>query len=130
MRLPARHRRRRIAIVAILCLLFQQVALAAYACPLPRMPPPMATMAAMTEHCAGMGMQQAEDNPALCDKHCAPDVSTPADPAKLSVPALALPPMAFAPMPATPSTRIAAQADIPIERSDPPLRLRFCSFLI
>jgi hypothetical protein len=75
-------------------------------------------------------MQAAEDNPALCAKHCAPDLSTPADQAKLSVPALMLPPSAFAPVLAAPLTSIAVQADTPIARSDPPPRLRYCSLLI
>ena len=126
MRLRARHRLR-IALVVILCLLFQQLALAAYACPMEQMPP---QMEAMAEHCAEMGMQQAQDNPALCAKHCSPDFSTPADHAKLSVPALMLPPVAFAPVLATPVTHVAVQAEIPIARSDPPPRLRFCSLLI
>ena len=126
MRLRARHRLR-IALAVILCLLFQQVALAAYACPLEQMPP---EMAAMAEHCAEMGMQQAQDNPALCAKHCSPDFLTTADHAKQSVPALMLPPLIFATVLATPTTHVAAQAEIPIARSDPAPRLRFCSLLI
>ena len=126
MRLRARHRLR-IALAVILCLLFQQVALAAYACPLEQMPP---EMAAMAEHCAEMGMQQAQDNAALCAKHCSPDFLTASDHAKLSVPALMLPPLVFAAVLATPMTHVAAQAEIPIARSDPPPRLRFCSLLI
>jgi len=126
MRLRARHRLR-VALVVIACLLFQQVALAAYACPMEQMP---AEMEAMAEHCAEMGMQQAEDNPALCAKHCAPDLATAADHAKLSVPALMLPPLTFAPVLITPVTHVAVQAEMPIARSDPPPRLRFCSLLI
>jgi len=121
-----RRQRLRIALVVIFCLLFQQAALATYACPLEQMPP---DMTAMAEHCAEMGMQQAQDNPALCAKHCAPDLSTAADHVKLSVPALMLPPLVFAPMLATPITH-ALQAEAPIARSDPPPRLRYCSLLI
>jgi len=126
MRLRARHRLR-VALVVIVCLLFQQLALAVYACPMEQMPP---AMTAMAEHCAEMGMQQAEDNPALCAKHCAPDLSTAADHAKLSVPALMLPPLVFAPVLATPVTHITLQSEIPIARSDPSPRLRYCSLLI
>ncbi|WP_374358985.1 hypothetical protein [Thermomonas sp.] len=126
MRLRIRHRLR-VALMVILCLLFQQLALAGYTCPLEQMPTEMAVMA---EHCAEMGMQQAQDNATLCDKHCSPDVSTPADHAKLSVPALMLPPLVFATVLATPMTHVAVQAEIPIARSDPPPRLRFCSLLI
>ena len=126
MPLRVRHRLR-IALVVILCLLYQQLALAAYVCPMEQMPP---QMEAMAEHCAEMGMQQAQDNPALCAKHCSPDFSTPADHAKVSVPALMLPPVTYAPVLATPVTHVAVQAEIPIARSDPPPRLRFCSLLI
>ena len=121
-----RHRLR-IAFVVTLCLLFQQVALAAYACPLEQMPP---ETAAMVEHCAEMGMQQAQDNPILCAKHCAPDHSTAADHVKLAVPALDLPPLAFPPVLATSGNCVAVRAETPIERSDPPPRLRYCSLLI
>lgn len=113
-------------LLVILCLLFQQVALAAYACPLEQMP---SETAAMAERCAEMSMGAAQDNPALCAKHCAPDPSTAADQAKLSVPALALPPPEFAPV-LIAATQATVQADTPIRRSDPPPRLRFCSLLI
>jgi hypothetical protein len=126
MRLRPRHRIR-LALVVILCLLFQQMALAAYACPIEQMPP---DMAAMAKHCAGMGMQQAQDNPALCAKHCAPDLATVADHVQLSVPALMLPPPGFAPVLVTPVTHVAVKAVVPIALSDPPPRLRYCSLLI
>lgn len=123
-RLP---RRRRIALLAVLCLLLQHVALAAYACPIERLPPPPHAVAM---HCAGTDMRQAGDNPALCANHCAPDRSTAADHAQLSVPALLLPP------PHLPAPRRVAaaaggwQADARFTRSDPPPRLRFCTLLI
>ena len=77
------RQRLRIAFVAVLCLLFQQVALASYLCPIEQMPPEMTVMA---EDCAEMGMPKAQDNPSLCAKHCSPDQSVAADSAKLSVP--------------------------------------------
>ena len=60
----ARHRLR-IGLTVILCLLFQQVAIAAYACPvsLPAEPP------AVAEECADMGMDAATEVPALCAQH-------------------------------------------------------------
>ena len=122
----ARHRLR-IALLVVVCLLFQQAALASYLCPIEQMP---AEMGAMAEHCAEMGMQPDQDNPALCEKHCAPDLTTAADHVQLSVPALILPPLAFAPVLATPATQVALQTEIPIARSDQPPRLRFCSLLI
>ena len=122
----ARHRLR-IALLAVVCLLFQQAALAAYLCPIEQMP---AEMTAMAEHCAEMGMDQARDNPALCEKHCNPEHSVAADAVKLSVPPLALPPPMLAPVVLQSTSHVAVQADVPIARSDPPPRLRFCSLLI
>ena len=122
----ARHRLR-MALVVVLCLLFQQVAVAAYVCPVERMPP---EMAAMAHHFAGVGMQPGQDHPARGEKHCAPELTTADDHVQLSVPALMLPPVDFAPVLATPVTHVAVQAEIPIARSDPPPRLRFCSLLI
>ena len=122
----SRHRLK-LALVVILCLLFQQAALAAYLCPLEQMP---AETAAMTAHCAEMGMEQARDNPALCEKHCNPEHSVAADAVKLSVPSLALPPPMLAPVVLQSVARVAAHAYVPIARSDPPPRLRFCSLLI
>ena len=122
----ARHRLR-IAVLAIVCLLFQQAALAAYLCPIEQMP---AQTTAMAEHCAEMGMTQQQDNPVLCQKHCNPDHSFAPDTVKLSVPPLALPPLVLAPVYVQPVSRVAIQADVPISRSDPPPRLRFCSLLI
>lgn len=124
-----RHARQRLKIVlgVIFCLLFQQVALAAYACSMERMP---VETQAMAGHCAEMGMPQAQDNPALCAKHCAPDRPIPADQVKLSVPALMLPPLVFAPVFDTLVAHVAEQADAPVERTEPPPRLRYCSLLI
>jgi hypothetical protein len=121
------RQRLRIALAVIFCLLFQQMALAAYVCPVQQMPSEMMAMAA---HCAEMDMRQVQDNPALCAKHCSPDLSTAADHGKLSVPALILPPLPFAPVLMTPVPHVAVQAGIPIARSDPPPRLRYCSLLI
>ena len=124
-----RHARQRykIVLVTVFCLLFQQTALAAYLCPIEQMP---AEVAAMAEHCAEMGMDQARDNPALCEKHCNPEHSVAADAVKLSVPPLALPPPMLAPVVLRSASLVAVQADVPIVRSDPPPRLRFCSLLI
>lgn len=121
------RQRLRIALVAMLCLLFQQVALAAYLCPIEQMP---AEVSAMAEHCAEMGMPQAEDNPVLCAKHCNPDRSVAADSAKLSVPALALPSPPHALVLAEPVSHVAVRSDAPPTGADPPPRLRFCSLLI
>jgi hypothetical protein len=121
------RQRLRIAVLVIFCLLFQQAALATYLCPIERMP---AEISAMAEQCAEMGMQQAQDNPALCQKHCAPDVSVAADHASPAVPALALAPLAYALVVAQPVSHFTVQAGVSVAPSDPPPRLRFCSLLI
>ena len=124
----ARHRLQ-IAVLVIVCLLFQQAALAAYLCPIEQRP---AETTAMAEPCAEMGMaqQQDTDNPLLCQKHCNPDHTVTTDTAKLSVPPLALPALILAPVYVQPVSHVTIQADVPIARSDPPPRLRFCSLLI
>lgn len=121
------RQRLRIALMVIFCLLFQQAALAAYLCPMEQMP---VESSAMAEHCAEMGMKQAQENPALCQKHCAPDVSVAADHASPTVPALALAPLAYALVVVQPISHVTVQAEVPIAPSDPPPRLRFCSLLI
>lgn len=126
MRLRARHRIR-IVLVVILCLLFQQVALAAYACPLDSLPAPPVSMA---EACAGMGMEQIRDVPALCQKHCVPDLSVAADHATPAVPAVALPPPVFEVVVAGSASCAMTLSGVQISRSEPPPRLRYCSLLI
>lgn len=121
-----RHRLR-IALVVILTLLFQQVALAAYQCPLEQEP---ATSSGLAGHCAEMGVKQAQDNPALCQKHCAPDISVAADHAPPTVPALALAPPLHALVLAPPVSHVTLQSEVPFAPPHPPPRLRFCSLLI
>lgn len=121
------RRRLRIGLVLILSLLFQQLAMAAYACTLTQMPP---EPAAMAEHCADMGMAQQQDDPVLCEKHCYPDHSVAPDIVKLSVLPLVLPPAGFDPVLAQPVSHAVMQSGAPIARSDPPPRLRYCSLLI
>ena len=122
-----RRRRLQIALIVIGCLLFQQIALAAYACTLIQVPP---APIAMASSCAEMGMAHAKPSLALCEKHCAPDHSVTPDGSPLSVPALALPPIAFALAFNDTVSKSTTAADVPIARSDPPPRLRYCSLLI
>jgi hypothetical protein len=114
-----------ITFTVILCLLFQQVAVAAYLCPAE----PAPVLVAMA-HCASMDMQPDRSNPALCAQHCAPDVSLPADHAVPSVPPLALPPLHFALVLMPPADHAPEHREVPIVRSDPPPWVRFCSLLI
>jgi len=121
------RQRMRIAFVVIACLLFQQVALAAYACTLVQPPPdPMA----MSGHCADMDMAPRKSTSALCEKHCAPDHSVATDRVVPTVPALALPPVLFAPLAVQHGSHVSLAGDVPVNHSDPPPRLRYCSLLI
>lgn len=130
--------RRRIAVLAILGLLFQQLAMVAYACVLDM---PSAVQAPKMEaHCPGMGADMpvlplpgdgADASMILCERHCDPDDAVAADMVKLSVPALVLSAMAFLPV------RDVATQGAPLLAGDggwvpsgPPPRLRFCSLLI
>jgi len=122
-----RTRQRLTSCVIVFCLLFQQVAVAAFACEkLARPPPTPASMA----HCAEMEMTPAAaQSPALCEKHCVPDLPVPTDTQSPGVPALALPPVAHALVfAAVPQAKL--RTEVPISRSDPPPRLRYCSLLI
>jgi hypothetical protein len=116
------------AFLLVLGLLLQQLSMVAYACAVVQMPP---EPAAMVEACAGMGMPQAPDSPALCEKHCNPDPATTGDHVKLGVPALALPPLVHDPLLAhAPSADACHAYMVALERSDPPPRLRYCRLLI
>lgn len=114
-----------IALVLVLSLLFQQVALATYACPIDLMP---TQVAAPMPDCSGV----AETGPsALCDKHCHPDHSTLAASLSATVPATVLPPIRFEILRALPDGYgSSTYENVAIIRSDPPPTLRFCSLLI
>jgi hypothetical protein len=125
--MPRRARHRvHMMILVISCLLFQQVAVAAYLCPVEQ----GAAVPAAVAPCADMPMDVATDVPALCVKHCDPDRYLVTDGGKLTVPPLAVSPPEFAPALAHAASRLAVRADVPLVRSGPPPRLRFCSLLI
>jgi hypothetical protein len=122
------RQRRRIVLVTLLCLLFQQLAMAAYACPLTQMPLQAKTT---PTQCDAMGMvQKALPSPALCYAHCNPDTASTVAAHISSVPALGLPPPVFARVITTRESTLLRLADVPLHRSDPPPMLRFCSLLI
>lgn len=130
-------RRRRVVWtgVALFCLVFQQLAMAAYVCTLPLAP--VAT--AMAGHCAEMGMAPATPASApdqqgvdpRCAAHCAGHAVTTHDASLPTVPPLLLPalPPALLGAAVHPADR-AALPDLVLRRSDPPPILRFCSLLI
>lgn len=125
-RLRARRLRLRFAWPALLALLFQQVALTAYACPIEEAPPePRMIMAG----CEGMDMPDPEA-PALCDQHCQRSHVTNPDLKAPQVLPLALPPLHFTWTEALPPAQARHYEDVPLCQSDPPPAQRFCSLQI
>lgn len=119
--------------MVMFCLLFQQLAMAAYVCTLSASP--AATL--MTGDCAGIDMSsghQASEHQRSdprCAEHCADHATTTTD-ARLP----AVPPLVLAPASPTLLGTIAEapeQATLPdptVRRAEPPPTLRFCSLLI
>ena len=130
-------RRRRVLWTGIVlfCLMFQQLAMAAYACTLPT----VATNVAMTGDCAAMGMGSTAKSPTShrintdprCAEHCAGNIVSAHDASPPTVP-----PLLLASVSPTLLGTIAQAPDrvaLPnpaLHRPDPPPTLRFCSLLI
>lgn len=122
-----RSLRLRVAWLALLTLLFQQLALSAYACPFTEMP---SEARAMMVGCQGMEMPDPTAS-ALCDQHCLRDHIANPDLKSPQVPPLALTPVHFALTAALlPSVEAYSYRDVPTCRSDPPPAQRFCSLQI
>jgi len=131
---PSRRIRLRIALLATLSLLFQQVALASYLCSPADM---QASNLAMSAHCDGMAMVEgktpAKAAPALCMHHCAQQTPTTQDARLPSVPPLLLPALLpAAPAVVTSPARIATARDWAGARRTPGLSpaLRYQVLLI
>ena len=127
----ARRTRLRIALLALCALLFQQLALVAYACSLPQaavsVPAAMQSMASMP-CCDGM-TSMIQHARALCVQRCAQPAPAPQDARAPVVPALALPPQPPMLAVAVPlqSTRFDDRAAVDLGASPPP---RCCVLLI
>lgn len=131
--------RRRLAWLVVLLLLWQQVAVAAYACAtapastgaaVAAVAVHSSSMAAMGHGCAEMPAAPVDP---LCRQHCQPDHATQVDVRTASVPfnaLAALPPESLSVAAvALPSERALARRDR--SRAPPPIpRLLFCSLLI
>jgi hypothetical protein len=109
---PNRRTRLRIVLLAVLALLFQQVALASYACSTVNMP---VSNVGMTAHCDGMPMTHGQQNQALCPAHCAHQAVATQDAHAPTVPPLVMPallpaPIVLATSPTTSSARDHAAA--------------------
>ncbi len=115
----------RLAWLALLALLFQQVALAGYACPIDPSPAP-----ALLASCEDMKVPDP-DAPALCQQHCVRDHAANPDSKVLQVPPLALPPPHFGLSHSLlPPVQAQHYANVPVCRTDPPPAQRFCSLQI
>ena len=111
------------ALVAVFCLLFQQVAVAMAPC----MPDDMRASAQVSAHgCEGIPL--AKTSPTLCKAHCTPE--------PLAVPDYKWPPVLAVLVPVhVPDFKRVPERMLPaslpaVQRSDPPLRLRYCSLQI
>ena len=119
----------------LFCLMFQQLAMAAYACTLPTAP----TNVVMTGDCAAMGMSSKAKSPTShhmstdprCAEHCAGNTVLSHN-ANLPT----VPPLLLASVSPTLLGTIAQAPDqvalpnMALHRPDPPPTLRFCSLLI
>ena len=128
--LRCRTRRRLIWLVTLL-LLWQQVALAAYACPQPApAAAPAASMAMTRADC--MSRMPMSHHDLACAEHCAaapsaqPDVRAPNVPASLLS---MLPPLATA-VDRLPGSAVTVVPCGRLSADSPPSRLRFCTLLI
>ncbi|HKZ09153.1 MAG TPA: hypothetical protein VJL61_00425 [Rhodanobacteraceae bacterium] len=127
---PSRRIRLRIALLAIVALLFQQTALASYVCSLPDVP---AGNTAMANHCDGMSMAQAKHDPGLCVWHCAQSPVSAQTPNVPQVPPLAvaaLLPMTSPLVLALPSFTAGHARDPALRSRGLPPELRFAILLI
>ena len=121
MRSLTRRRRRLVALIALLALLFQQVAMAAYACPMEQGPARAAPMKCHPDRAA---------DAARCQEHCHPlTASTDHAPAP-AVAAAELPPLDWNRVDALGFDRACAWPSTPPRGADPPPDIRFCRFLI
>ncbi len=127
---PMSRRTRQRSIIVLLMvasLLFQQFAMAAYACTMSGTP---TDAVAMAEDCPAMASNLAQVPDAVCQKHCSPDPTSPTTQAVPTVPALGLPPVSFILMTSEGLGHAEFLSDIAVARSHPPPRVRYCRLLI
>ncbi|WP_266170136.1 hypothetical protein [Dyella subtropica] len=130
----SRRRRALWTAVVVFCLLFQQLAMAAYVCTLPT----ASSDTVMTGDCAAMGMASKakasllhQNADARCAEHCAGNATSAHDVRLPAVPPLLLPlasPTSLGTIVRAPDQ--APLPDVALLRPDPPPTLRFCSLLI
>jgi hypothetical protein len=126
---PNRRTRLRLVLLAVLALLFQQIALASYACTTVKIP---VSNMGMTAHCDGMPMTHGQQNQALCPAHCAHQALTTQDAHAPTVPPLVMPALLPAPivLETSPATYAAREHTAAWRLSGIPPALRFRVLLI
>lgn len=130
---PTRRTRLRLVLLAVLSLLFQQVALASYACLATDVP---AADAAMMAHCADMAMADshapASTPSALCPVHCVDQALATQDAHAPTVPPVAMPALLPAPivLVTLPTVHVTYDHAMAWRRSGIPPTLRFRVLLI
>lgn len=119
--------RLRVGWLTLVALLFQQIALAAYVCPVSE---GLAAASMSMADCDDMVMVDPEA-PGLCHKHCVGEHATSPDVKAPLVPALTTPQAWFGLIEVlSPPAKAKLYNDVPRCRSDPPLAHRFCSLQI
>ena len=123
-----RIRHRSITVLLLIAsLLFQQFAMATYACSMSGIP----TSPTMTaEDCPAMASNPSQAPDAVCQKHCAPDPTSPTTYAVPAVPALGLPPVSFMLTTSDGLGQSGFLFDVAVTRAHPPPRVRYCRLLI
>ena len=123
--MPLRRRQRLLCLLALLGLLFQQVALAAYVCPHEQRD--SAAMAQMP----GCGATSQNDR-ARCEAHCHPLASSTDHAPPPSVPAALLPPTTWSRSAARIPAAIASvqRCEVSARATAPPATIRLCTFQI
>ena len=121
-----RRHRRWIALIALLGLLFQQFAMAAYACPLERGGANTSEAVSQLPPCHAA---HAQDK-ARCHAHCYPQVQSPDHASPLTVPAM-LPATTWLRVPDAPAPRHhLAERAFAARATAPPLTIQHCTFQI
>ena len=121
-----RNRQRSITVLLLIAsLLFQQFAMAAYACTMSGV-----TTTTAIEDSPAMASNPSQAPDAVCQMHCAPDATSPTTYAVPAVPALGLPPVSFLLTVSDGLGQSGFLSDVAIARAHPPPRVRYCRLLI
>lgn len=119
-----RHRSLHLLLL-IASLLYQQFAMASYACTMSG----VATTTAIGD-CPAMASNPSQAPDAVCQKHCTPDATSPTTYVVPAVPALGLPPVSFLLTVSDGLEHSGFLSDVAVVRSHPPPRVRYCRLLI